>query len=166
MKNLRLFLPIIIAVIGVVLFSQCKKDHSCKMKVTCKYSTNGIDAGQAVPFAIITFDTSKYHNGAVDELISQVNLPSFSDINSWSVDSLYRWFENPANYQYRTDANGVFEYTLPYPALLLVNAVKIDAIRDTFDNSIIGYVKYTGTVQAQVNEGETTEKTILMVETN
>ena len=165
MKNLRFFLPIIIAVICVVLFSQCKKESPCKMKVTCKYSTNGIDAGSVVKDAIIIFDTNKYHEGAVDTLISQVNLPNFSDIDSWSIDSLYRWFKNPANYQYKTDANGVFEYTLPYPALLLVNAIKVDAIKDSLD-SIIGYVKYTGTVQVQVNEGETTEKTILMVETN
>ena len=165
MKNLRFFLPIIIAVIGVVLFSQCKKDHSCKMKVTCKYSSNGIDTGSAVPYAIITFDTSKYHNGAIDTLISQVNLPNISDIDNWTIDSLYRWFENSANYKYRADANGVFEFTLPHPALLLVNAIKVDAIRDTLD-SIIGYVKYTGTVQVQVEEGETTEKTLLMVETN
>lgn len=163
MKNLRFFLPIVLAVIGAVLFSQCKKDHTCNMKVTCKYSSNGIDAGSVVPYAIITFDTSKYHNGDIDTLISMVNTP---DITNWTVDSLYRWCENSANYQYKTDANGVFEYTLPYPALLLVNAIKVDAIRDTFDNSIIGYVKYTGTVQVQVNEGETTEKTILMVETN
>ena len=164
MKNLRFFLPIIIALASVVLFTQCKKDHSCKMRVTCKYSSNGIDGGSVVPFAVITFDTSKYHNGAIDTLIAQVNLPN---IDTWSIDSLYRWFENSANYSHKADANGVFEFTLPHPALLLVNAIKVDAIRDSIDSSIIiGYVKYTGTTQVQVNEGETTEKTILMVETN
>lgn len=162
MKNLRFFLPIIIALAGVVLFTQCKKDHSCKMKVTCKYSSNGLEGDSVVPFAVITFDTSKYHNGAIDTLIAHVNLPN---IDTWPIDSLYRWFENPANYSHKANANGVFEFSLPHPALLLVNAIKVDAVRDSLD-SIIGYVKYTGTTQVQVNEGETTEKTILMVETN
>ena len=58
-----------------------------------------------------------------------------------------------------TKANGVFTYTLKYPALLIVNAVKYDTI-----NGIA--MKYTGTTQVQVNEGETTDKTILMVKTN
>lgn len=162
MKRLKLFLPIVIAVIGVVLFSQCKKDHSCKMRITCNYSPNGLDAGDAVSSAIITFDTTKYHNGDIVTLISQVNVPG--NINEWAVDSLYRWSQS-ANYQYKTNENGVFEYTLPYPALLIVNAVKVEAIKDTFGN-ILEYVKYTGTMQVQVEEGETTEKTLLMVETN
>ena len=163
MKKLRFFLPIIIAVIGAVLFSQCKKDHSCNMKITCQFSPNGIDAESVVPSALIYFDTNKYHNGEIDTLISQVNMPDF---DNWTLDSLYKWCESSANYKYRTDASGVFEYTLPYPALLLVNAIKVVAVRDPIDNSIVGYTKYTGTVQVQVNEGETTEKTILMVETN
>lgn len=175
MKNLRFFLPIVIAVIGAVLFTQCKKDHSCNMKVTCQYSSNGLDADSVVSFAIITFDTNKYHNGAVDTLISRLNVENISD---WTNDSLYKWcdegyilyrFDGTSLHPYRydgvTDNNGVFNYTLPYPALLLVNAIKVDAIKDTLGN-ILSYVKYTGTVQVQLNEGETTEKTILMVETN
>ena len=161
MKNLRFFLPIVVALIGVVLFSQCKKDHSCKMRVVCKYSSNGLDAGDVAPFTIITFDTTKYHNGSIDTLISQVNVDR---INEWSTDSLYRWCQT-TNYKYKTNAQGVFEYTLPYPALLIVNAVKVEAIKDTLGN-ILEYVKHTGTIQVQVDEGETTEKTLLMVETN
>lgn len=162
MKNLRFFLPIVIAMLGALLFSQCKKDHSCNMKVTCMYSPNGLDASSPVSYAIITFDTNKYHNGVVDPLISQVNVNG--DLDAWSVDSLYRWSVS-SNYQYKTDSKGVFEYTLPYPALLIVNAVKVDPIMDTLGN-IIDYVKHTGTAQVQVNEGSTTEKVILLVETN
>lgn len=165
MKNLRFFLPIVVALTGALLFTQCKKDLSCNMKVTCKYSSNGMEGDSVVPFAVITFDTSKYHNGTVDSLISQVNLPNIQDMDSWTIDSLYRWLDSTANYKYKANANGVFEFTLPYPALLLVNAIKVDAVRDSL-GSIVGYVKYTGTVQVQVNEGETTEKTLLMVETN
>lgn len=162
MKRLKFFLPIVVAMMGVVLFSQCKKDHSCNMRITCKYSPNGLDVGDAVPFTIITFDTSKYHNGDIDTLISRVNVKG--NINDWAIDSLYRWSQT-TNYKYITNDRGVFEYTLPYPALLIVNAIKVEAIKDTFGN-ILEYVKYTGTMQVQVEEGETTEKTLLMVETN
>lgn len=132
---MRVFLPIIVALVGVFFFTQCKKDHSCKMRLTCYYSSNGMDADSVVPFALISFDTVKYNSGlAVDTNIARVQ-------------------------DFPTNGLGVFEYTLNYPALLIVNAVKIDSVDGLAK-------KYTGTAQVQVNEGETTEKTILMVETN
>lgn len=135
MKKLKVFLPIVIALVGVLFFAQCKKDHSCKMRITCYYSSNGMDADSVVPFALISFDTTKYNAGlAIDPAISSVQ-------------------DKPTN------AQGVFTYTLEYPALLIVNAVKYDTIDGIAK-------KYTGTTQVQVNEGETTDKTILMVETN
>lgn len=136
MKKMRIFLPIMIAIVGVLFFTQCKKDHSCKMRLTCYYSSNGMepDSDNAfVPFALISFDTIKYNAGNVLPGISQVQ-------------------DEPTNQK------GVFTYTLEYPALLIVNAVKYDTINGTPK-------KYTGTTQVQVYEGETTEKTILMVET-
>ena len=135
MKKLKVFLPIMIALVGVLFFAQCKKDHSCNMRVTCYYSEDGMTPDSVVPYALISFDTVKYNAGlAIDPAISSVqNVP--------------------------TKANGVFTYTLKYPALLIVNAVKYDTI-----NGIA--MKYTGTTQVQVNEGETTDKTILMVKTN
>jgi hypothetical protein len=135
MKKLKVFLPIMIALVGVLFFAQCKKDHSCNMRVTCYYSSDGMNADSVVPFALISFDTVKYNAGlAIDPAISSVQgVP--------------------------TNAQGVFTYTLQYPALLIVNAVKYDTINGVAK-------KYTGTTQVQVNEGETTDKTILMVETN
>ena len=135
MKKMRFFLPILVALVGMFFFSQCKKDHSCNMRLTCYYSSNGMDADSVVPFALISFDTVKYNSGLAV-------LPQIS-----AVDSMM------------TDYFGVFTYTLDYPALLIVNAVKIDSVNGVAK-------KYTGTTQVQVNEGETTEKTILMVETN
>jgi len=135
MKKMRIFLPILVALVGLFFFSQCKKDHSCKMRLTCYYSSNGMDADSVVPFALISFDTVKYNSGLAV-------LPQISAVDGMMTDGL-----------------GVFTYTLDYPALLIVNAVKIDSVNGTAK-------KYTGTTQVQVNEGETTEKTILMVETN
>lgn len=141
MKKMRIFLPIMIAVLGMFFFAQCKKDHSCNMKVSCFYSKNGLDADTLVPFASISFDTVKYNAG----LAVQSDIALVQDV--------------------LTDAQGVFTYTLDYPALLIVNAVKIDTTIDEIDSSLI-ITKYTGTTQIQLNEGETTEKTILLVETN
>lgn len=132
---MRIFLPILVALVGLFFFSQCKKDHSCKMRLTCYYSSNGMDADSVVPFALISFDTVKYNSGLAV-------LPQISTVQDMMTDGL-----------------GVFTYTLDYPALLIVNAVKIDSVNGTAK-------KFTGTTQVQVNEGETTEKTILMVETN
>ena len=104
MKKLKVFLPIMIALVGVLFFAQCKKDHSCNMRITCYYSSNGMDADSVVPFALISFDTVKYNAGlAIDPAISSVQ-----DVP--------------------TNAQGVFTYTLQYPALLIVNAVKYDTI--------------------------------------
>jgi hypothetical protein len=94
-----------------------------------------MDADSVVPFALISFDTVKYNSGLAV-------LPQISTVQDMMTDGL-----------------GVFTYTLDYPALLIVNAVKIDSVNGTAK-------KFTGTTQVQVNEGETTEKTILMVETN
>lgn len=138
---MRIFLPIMVAVIGMFFFAQCKKDHSCSMKVSCFYSQDGLKADTLVPFARISFDTVKYNAG----LAVQPEIALVQDVP--------------------TDARGVFTYTLDYPALLIVNAVKIDTTIDPIDSSFI-ITKYTGTTQVQLNEGETTEKTILMVETN
>lgn len=138
---MRFFLPILVALVGMFFFSQCKKDHSCNMRLTCYYSSNGMDADSVVPFALISFDTVKYNSGLAV-------LPQISAVDSMMTDYL-----------------GVFTYTLDYPALLIVNAVKIDPVCNEFGDTI-SFVKYTGTTQVQVSEGETTEKTILMVETN
>lgn len=138
---MRIILPIMVALVGMFFFTQCKKDHSCKMRVTCCYSSNGMDADSVVPYALITFDTVKYNSGVavLPEIAEVVNMPSNRD--------------------------GVFEYTLAYPALLIVNAEKIDTVFDQ-NGGVVSTTRYTGTAQVQVNEGETTEKTILMVETN
>lgn len=156
MKKMKIFLPIAIAVLGVVFFSQCKKDHSCNLKLTCYYSSNGMDADSVMPYAEIYFDLSKYDNGIVDSSF----FPSSHDPHPAHFSSL------PAVNDSNTvvaNGKGVYNYTFSYPALLNINAFKMDTVVRGIGDTI--YVKYTGTAQVQVNEGETTEKTILMVQT-
>ena len=63
-----------------------------------------------------------------------------------------------------TNSNGVFEHVFPYPALLDVVASKADTTYDE-EGNIADVKYYTGAAQVQVNDGETTSKTILMVRT-
>ncbi len=157
MKRMRIILPVMIAVLSVAIFSQCKKDHTCNMKVTCYYSANNVDADSIVKNAIITFDTIKYTNGQVDSSIACVHLDS---LDRFGNERLYE-ICNGNEYPYKTDNSGVFTYTLQHPALLIVNVTKVDK------DSTGAYIKYTSSpVQVQLNDGETTEKTILLVRTN
>lgn len=132
MKKLKFLLPIVISVCLVVFFSQCKKDHDCKMKITCNFSSNGIDTGKVASKVFIKVGKDEYAD-----------------------------YAKATGY---TNTNGVFEHTFPYPALLDIVATYSDT---TFDENgdVTAIKNYTGGAQVQVNDGETTEKTILMVET-
>lgn len=132
MKKLKFVLPVLVAICLVCLFSQCEKDHNCKMKIVCHFSDNGIDTGAVAPKVFIKVGKDEYAD-----------------------------YAKASGY---TDNKGVFEHTFPYPALLDVVATYSDT---TFDDSgnISSIKNYTGGAQVQVNAGETTEKTILMVET-
>ena len=63
-----------------------------------------------------------------------------------------------------TNIQGIFEHIFPYPALLDVVANKADTTWDE-EGNIVDVKYYTGAAQVQVNDGETTSKTILMVQT-
>lgn len=63
-------------------------------------------------------------------------------------------------FHHQADAKGVFNFSYHHPALFVLKAVKFDTI---YENGAISEIKkYTGTVQVQVNEGETTEKILLL----
>ncbi|MCR4964675.1 MAG: hypothetical protein K6A41_03370 [Bacteroidales bacterium] len=133
MKKIRIFIPILLAVIAVFTFSQCKKNHDCTMHLECYYSDNGIDTGDVCSNVHIVVGKEEYADYA-------------------RADGY-------------TDANGVFEHIFPYPALLDVVATKADTIWNEEDSTVVEVKYYTGAAQVQVNDGETTSKTILMVRT-
>ena len=49
MKKLAYIIPVFTAFLFVILFSQCKKETDCKVRIICKYSETGIDTGKIVP---------------------------------------------------------------------------------------------------------------------
>ena len=168
MKKMRIFLPIAIAVLGVVFFSQCKKDNSCTLRVSCYYPANNNDTLVPVSNAFITFETNLYDtfNHKIDSLISLVHFyyDSITDKNDTILipiniedipnDSLSTILSE-GKYKYITNEKGVFTYTLPYPALLVVKATKIDSTTNA--SGIVVPVRYTATSQVKLDEGETTD---------
>ncbi len=132
MKKIRILLPILVAVIAVFCFTQCKKNHDCTMHIECYYSDNGLDTGAICSNAHIV-----------------VGKPEYAD------------YARADGY---TNNQGVFEHIFPYPALLDVVANKADTTWDE-EGNIVEVKYYTGAAQVQVNDGETTSKTILMVRT-
>lgn len=132
MKKFKFLILACVSVLLVVTFSQCEKDHSCKMKITCNFSSTGVDTGAVAPNVYIVVGKDTYADYARAE-----------------------------GY---TNKNGVFEHTFPYPALLDVIAMYSDTTWDE-EGNITAIRNYTGGAQIQVNAGETSEKTILMVET-
>jgi len=62
-----------------------------------------------------------------------------------------------------TDANGVFIHVFELPALLNVLATYSDTIKDAAGN-VQSIKNYSGGTQVQLYEGETSERTILMIE--
>jgi len=133
MKKIRIFIPILFAIVAVFSLSRCEKNHDCTMHLECRYSDTGIDTGDVCPNVHIVVGKDNYADYAKDDSY--------------------------------TDENGVYEHIFPYPALLDVVATKADTTWNTEDSTIVEIKYYTGAAQVQVNDGETTSKTILMVET-
>ena len=171
MKKKKFFLPIMIILLGVFFFSQCKKDTDCTLRLTCNYSPKGI----LIPAenAFITFETNLYdtHNHKIDSLILSVNFFDTVRINGKdslmlrdveSIPDSTLFNELSKSYQNITNSKGVFTYTLPYPALLLVKATKVDTIHDQTGNIV--YKRYTRSTQVMLKEGETSDVKLELLE--
>ena len=137
MKKSLFFIPVIALVI-LLTMTQCKKNYSCGLKITCNYTTTGLDTGEAVANAIW-----EIYPGAV--------------ASGRTV--------HPAIEQYKdtvTDDNGVYEHTYPYEALLNISATKVDSVKDESGN--ITVKNYRGSAQVKLQEGQTVEKVVLMMQ--
>lgn len=137
MKKSLFFIPVIALVI-LLTMTQCKKNYSCGLKITCNYTTTGLDTGKAVANAIL-----EIYPGAV--------------ASGRTV--------HPAIEQYKdtvTDDNGVYEHTYPYEALLNISATKVDSVKNESGN--ITVKNYRGSAQVKLQEGQTVEKVVLMMQ--
>ena len=138
MKKSLFFIPVIALVI-LLTMTQCKKNYSCGLKVICKYTTTGLDTGKAVPGANL-----EIYPGAVA-----------------SGRTVHPAIENGKNGV--TDENGVYEHTYPYEALLNIAATSVDTVKDDNGN-VVGINNYRGSAQVKLQEGQTVEKVVLMMQ--
>lgn len=105
MKKSLFFIPLI-AVVVLLTLTQCKKNYNCGMKVTCYFTTTGLDTGKVVPGA-----TLEIYPGSVA-----------------SGRTIHPSIENGKNAT--TDGNGSYEYTYPYEALLNISATYSDTVEN------------------------------------
>lgn len=53
MKKLFYIVPVITAFLLIMIFSQCKKETDCKVRVISRFSETGIDTGARVPGSFV-----------------------------------------------------------------------------------------------------------------
>lgn len=153
MKKFRFLVPVLAALCLTLCFTQCKKDHDCKMVLRCILSTNGVDTIGLAKGAYVYVDTTKYNYYYPGDTING----SPSGGHQCYTDQIIR-----DAHGYATD--GTFSYTFHHPALLNMIAVYSDTLWDE-EGNVAEIHNYSGGTQVQVNDGETTEKTIVLVET-
>ena len=138
MKKSLFFIPVIALVI-LLTMTQCKKNYNCGLKIICKYTTTGLDTGKAVAGANL-----EIYPGAVA-----------------SGRTVHQAIENGKVGV--TNENGIYEHTYPYEALLNISATSVDTVKDDNGN-VIGVNNYRGSAQVKLQEGQTVEKVVLMMQ--
>lgn len=97
MKKSLILIPFI-AVVLMLTLTQCKKNYTCGIKVTCNLTTNGTDTGAVVPGAKLVI----YPNAVTSGRTVHTAIESAKNATA--------------------NENGVYEHTYPYEALLTVTA--------------------------------------------
>jgi hypothetical protein len=136
MKKSLFFIPVIALVI-LLMMTQCKKNYNCGLKVVCYHTTTGLDTGEVVAGAAL-------------------------DIYPGSVASgrtVHPAIEEGRNGV--TDNNGLYEHTYPYEALLNISATFTDTV--VTETGYTEVKNYRGTAQVKLVEGQTVEKAVLMM---
>lgn len=59
-KRAFVFLPVVIAVVLVLLFSSCDKETTYPVKIICNFSETGIDTGDVVIGAVVQIGKDNY----------------------------------------------------------------------------------------------------------
>ncbi len=138
MKKSLFFIPVIALVI-LLTMTQCKKNYNCGLKVICNYTTTGLDTGKVVPGANLEIYPGAVASGRI----------------------VHPAIENGKKGV--TDENGVYEHTYPYEALLNIAATYVDTVKDD-NGQVIGVNNYRGSSQVKLQEGQTVEKVVLMMQ--
>ena len=138
MKKSLFFIPVIALVI-LLTMTQCKKNYNCGLKVICNYTTTGLDTGKVVPGAKL-----EIYPGAVA-----------------SGRTVHPAIESGKKGV--TDENGVYEHTYPYEALLNIAATYVDTVKNE-SGQVTEIKNFRGSAQVKLQEGQTVEKVVLMMQ--
>lgn len=160
MKKMKIFLSIVIALFGVLFFSQCKKTPSeCTLRLKCVYPTNN-NKDSVANNVMITFDTTHYDytNHTIDTFITRVNADTnLADLSDAELLEL----QESGKYGYKTEKDGVFTYHLPYPVFLIVHATKVDSVKNE-ESGIFELVRYTATTNVKLERDETSDVKLII----
>ena len=137
MKKSLLLIPVV-ALLLLLIMTQCKKNYNCGLRVVCRYTTTGLDTGNVVSGA-----TLEIYPGAVA-----------------SGRTVHPAIEGGKHGE--TNDKGVWEYTYPYEALLNISATFTDSVET--ETGSIEVKNYRGTAQVKLQEGQTVEKVVLMMQ--
>jgi len=104
MKKIINFIFILSCSVILLCFTQCTKDPTYKVKITCRHTNTGIDTSSVISGAAVVIGQENATEGPVDSYAKAVGL---------------------------TDNNGIFEWNFKYEALLNVTATYYDTVDAT-----------------------------------
>ena len=145
-----LFLSFALAAL-VLLFAQCKKDHTNVVKLTCYYVSDQQDTTGPISGVWVEVDTNRLSPHITDSYVVGANGDTvyYSRTNYCS--------EDVRNARGFTGADGSITFEFYHP--LLMNITALDTIFDDMGNPTM---YYSGRTEVQVKDGEDVEKDIYL----
>ncbi|MDR2868097.1 MAG: hypothetical protein LBV46_00955 [Bacteroidales bacterium] len=145
-KTVQILLVLLATAAIAIGFSECKKDETCKVKITCYYSENGIDTGTVAPDCTVELGREEYP-------------PIPNDLNGPRVPAVSAQAEGVTN------MSGVYEHTFELEALLDIKAKATVQVYDSTTQAFVS-INYIGLGQVKLIPGETVTKSILVIRQN
>lgn len=145
-----LFLSLGVAAM-LLLFAQCKKDHTNVIKLSCYYVSEQQDTTGPISGVWVEVDTNRLSPHITEGFVVNVNGDTIPYIrtNYCSADLLKaRGYTGP-------DGSITFEFNHP----LLMNLLALDTVFDDLGNPTM---YYSGRLELQVKDGEDVEKNIYL----
>lgn len=142
MRKIKLLFLSMISIFTMVVFTQCEKDHTGTLNVSCYYLTEDNDTIGPIEGVWVQADTTRISpNFTVDTIIS---------VNGDTIPISRTNYCNEAirNAHGYTDANGTITFKFPQPLLLTLNAS--DTITDEMGNITL---IYRGKSEVMVKDG-------------
>lgn len=145
-----LFLSFAVAAL-VLLFTQCKKDHTNVVKLSCYFVSDQQDTTGPIAGVWVEVDTNRLSPHITDSYVVGTNGDTvyYSRTNYCSED-----VRKARGY---TGADGSITFEFNHP--LLMNLIALDTLKDVMGNDSM---RYSGRTEVQVKDGEDVERNIYL----